>query len=50
MIIAADDNDGRANHKAVTNILYADGHTDWLNAVQAKSVIAQVEAGVNPPK
>jgi len=28
VIIGADDNDGRANHRSITNILYADGHTE----------------------
>ncbi|HEX8342443.1 MAG TPA: hypothetical protein VF624_16185 [Tepidisphaeraceae bacterium] len=32
------------------NVLYADGHTNWLDAKTAKAVIDQVAAGINPPK
>jgi prepilin-type N-terminal cleavage/methylation domain-containing protein/prepilin-type processing-associated H-X9-DG protein len=28
VVIGADDNDGRGNHKFLTNVLYADGHTE----------------------
>ena len=38
-------NDGRG-----ANVLYADGHTKWLDAKTATTVISQVEAGINPPK
>lgn len=37
VIIAADDNDGRANHKFITNILYADGHTDSFDIKSDKA-------------
>jgi len=30
-VIASDDNDGRMNHKSITNILYADGSTGSFN-------------------
>ncbi len=30
-VIAADDNDGRSNHRSVTNILYADGSTGFFD-------------------
>jgi prepilin-type N-terminal cleavage/methylation domain-containing protein/prepilin-type processing-associated H-X9-DG protein len=40
VIIGADDNDGRANHKYITNILYADGHTESfdIKSDQADSI------------
>ena len=38
------------NSDGGANVLYADGHVDWLDAKKAKAVIGQVEAGINPPK
>jgi prepilin-type processing-associated H-X9-DG protein len=37
VIIGSDDNDGRANHKFVTNILYADGHTESFDIKSDKA-------------
>jgi len=32
------------------NFLFADGHVEFLRRVQAEKVIAQVQAGINPPR
>jgi len=32
IVIASDDNDGRGNHRFITNILYADGSTNTFDA------------------
>ena len=42
LVIASDDNDGRANHRFLTNILYADGSTGSfdIKSDQATSILA----------
>jgi len=35
---------------AGTNVLYADGHVDWLDAKQARTLINELGAGHNPPR
>jgi prepilin-type processing-associated H-X9-DG protein len=32
-----------------TNVLFADGHVDWIPAAQATKMVAEVQAGQNPP-
>lgn len=32
------------------NVLYGDGHTEWLDAAEAKWFIAELAAGRNPPR
>ena len=32
------------------NVLYADGRVEWLNIAEAKRVLAEVQAGHNPPR
>ncbi|HTE05378.1 MAG TPA: prepilin-type N-terminal cleavage/methylation domain-containing protein [Planctomycetota bacterium] len=44
IVIAADDNEGRANHKHVTNYAYADGSTDSFdisNSVQGTELLSE---------
>ena len=36
-------------HKDGMNVLYGDGHVDWLGRVEAQRVTAQLQAGNNPP-
>jgi prepilin-type processing-associated H-X9-DG protein len=38
------------NHaNAGTNVLFADGHVEFFPAAQAKQIIADLQAGTNPP-
>lgn len=39
-----------SNHnQAGSNMLFGDGHVDWVEAKQAAKIIAEVQAGQNPP-
>ena len=38
IVIASDDNDGRANHRFITNILYADGSTGSFDIKSEKGI------------
>jgi len=38
-----------SHHTDGVNILYADGHVTWVPAAQARKIIADVQAGTNPP-
>ena len=42
-VIASDDNDGRMNHRSVTNILYADGSTGTfdITSEEAETLLAE---------
>jgi prepilin-type N-terminal cleavage/methylation domain-containing protein/prepilin-type processing-associated H-X9-DG protein len=39
-IIASDDNDGRANHKFITNVVFADAHVEQVDLKDYKGVLA----------
>ncbi len=40
-----------ANHsKGGMNVLYGDGHVDWLSAADARYLLTELQAGRNPPK
>jgi len=32
------------------NVLHGDGHAEWLNKAQTAHVIAELQAGHNPPQ
>ena len=38
------------HHGDATNFLYADGHTDFVRGPKARRIIAELEAGQNPPR
>jgi len=40
-----------ANHNHLgINVMFGDGHVDWLNVSEAKYQIAEIQAGHNPPR
>lgn len=39
-----------ANHGHGMNVLYVDGHADWVSEPEASRVIAELNAGFNPPR
>ncbi len=39
-----------SNHRDGMNVLFADGHVQWLNAAQGRRLIAELAAGQNPPR
>ncbi len=39
-----------ANHGTGIDILYGDGHTDWLDKREAQYVISELQSGHNPPR
>ena len=38
-----------SHHADGVNVLFADGHVSWVPAAQARKIIADVQAGTNPP-
>jgi prepilin-type processing-associated H-X9-DG protein len=39
-----------SNHRDGMNVLFADGHVQWLSARQGQTLIAELAAGHNPPR
>ena len=38
------------NHGDGINVLFGDGHVEWLNLNEAKHLVAELQAGRNPPR
>jgi prepilin-type processing-associated H-X9-DG protein len=39
-----------SNHGNGMNVLYADGHVQWLDAGPGRRLMAELSAGHNPPR
>ena len=39
-----------ANHGDGMNVLFVDGHTEWLNVAQGRKLLSELAAGSNPPR
>ena len=40
-----------SNHSGTgINVLFGDGHVEWLDAKDAKHLLAELQAGYNPPR
>jgi prepilin-type processing-associated H-X9-DG protein len=37
------------NHESGANVLFGDGHVEWVDAVSGEVMIAGLQAGRNPP-